>query len=499
MGSGCAFLDYNNDGWQDILLVNAGQDFRQSRQMPNTRLFRNDQGTFTDFTSEAGLSIDFYGMGCCAGDFDNDGWTDLFLTGFGRNALLRNTGKGSFQDVTSASGISAATHSWGTGCAFVDIDRDGWLDLYVANYIIYDPDLPLCRSGSVMTGCTPNQYRTQRNLLYLNERGSRFRECAESRGADDPSGAGLGVTVADFDDDGWPDIFVANDGTPNALLHNLRGRFRNEGQSSGVAFAETGAMRAGMGCDAADYDGDGRIDLIITNFQHEPNSLYRNLGRLSFEETTGPAGITTPSIMRLGFGVSFADLDGDGRADLYVGNGHVFDNVKEFDDTASFEQTDQVFLNVAGQRYAEQLPRSGAIPAVSSVSRGLAVGDYNNDGAPDVLVNSLERHVRLLENRTGNTGGWLGLNLVGTRSNRSAVGTRVELHGAGVMQVREVRSGGSYLSQSDFRPLFRFESAIEPAQITLKIRWPTGRWQSVKPEGTGRYLTIKEPEFRDEE
>lgn len=499
MGSGCAFLDYDHDGWQDVLLISAGQDFQQGRQTPNTRLFRNEQGSYMDVTEAAGLTVDLFAMGCCAGDYDNDGWTDLFITGFGRNLLLQNTGKGGFRDVTAALGISALPDAWGMGCAFLDADRDGWLDLYTANYVVYDPAIPLCRSGAVMTGCTPNQYRTQRNLLYVNERGSRFRECAVALGADDPAGAGLGVAVSDFDDDGWPDVFVANDGTPNALLHNRRGRFSNEGQSSGVAFAESGVMRAGMGCDVADYDGDGQFDLVITNFQHEPNSLYRNTGKLTFEETTGAAGIATPSIMRLGFGISFADLDGDGRADLYVGNGHVFDNVQEFDDTASFEQTDQVFLNVESRRFEEQRPETGAIPATPSVARGLAIGDYNNDGAPDVLVNALGRPARLLENQTGNGGQWLGLVLVGSRSNRSAIGARVELHGAGALQVREVRSGGSYLSQSDFRPLFRFGRGVEPAQITLKIRWPGGRWQTVKPKAVGRYITIEEPSSREVE
>lgn len=495
MGGGCAFLDYDRDGWQDIFLVSAGQDFHQPVQTPGSRLYRNDgTGRFNDVTSAAGIQIDGYAMGCCVGDFDNDGWDDLFVTGFRRNYLLRNRGGHRFEDVGAKAGVLPRRDAWGTGCAFTDVNRDGLLDLYVANYVKYDPAIPLCRSGKVMTGCTPNQYQTQRNELYINRGNGTFIERAVALGADDPAGAGLGVLVCDFDEDAWPDIFIANDGTPNALLHNLRGRFENLGDRSGVAYAESGTMRAGMGTDAADYDGDGHFDLVITNFQHEPNSLYRRTAPLAFEETTFPSGIGAPSVMRLGFGVVWVDLDRDARQDLYVGNGHVYDNVREFDDTTSFEQLDQIMLNKGGGVFSEMPATSGAYPTTPSVARSVAAGDFDNDGAPDLLINSLGRRARLLRNQPAQDGHWLGVVLRGTRGNRTAIGARVEVRrgASAVPQVREVRSGGSYLCQSDLRPLFALGDAVGPESIAVRVRWPGGDWQDVPVPALDRYLTVTE-------
>jgi enediyne biosynthesis protein E4 len=493
MGSGCGIVDYDRDGSPDLFLVNAGQDYQKPSQEPGTRLYRNrGDGSFEDVTEKAGIALAQYAMGCCAGDYDNDGWTDLFVSGFGRNTLLRNRGDGTFEDVSQKAGILPRRDAWGTGCSFVDVNRDGYVDLYVANYVVFDPAIPLCRSNRVMSGCTPNRYKTQRNELYLNRRNGTFTEEAVGLGADDPSGAGLGVTVSDFDGDGWQDLFVANDGTPNALLHNRRGRFRNIGGEAGVAFGESGVMRAGMGTDTGDYDGDGRIDLVVTNFQHEPNSLYRNVRSGLFEDLSFASGVGAPAMLRLGFGVSFVDLDCDGRSDLYVGNGHVYDNAAQIDDTATFEQVDQVLHNSGSGRFTEVPPASGAYPAIASVSRGLAVGDLNNDGAPDILINSLGRPVRLLEDRPVGPFHWLGLTLEGTRSNRSAIGARVELRGAGGLQVREVRSGGSYLSQSDFRVLFGLGSAEAAGAVTLRIRWPSGAVETLRPAGLDRYVTVRE-------
>lgn len=492
MGSGCAFFDFDADGWLDVFMVNAGQDFMQPVQKPGSKLFRNlGNGNFEDVTERSQIVIDGYAMGCCIGDYDNDGRDDLFVSGYGRNWLFRNLGGGVFRDVTRAAGIPQRPGAWGMGCAFVDVNRDGRLDLYVANYILYDPQIPLCMSANVMHGCTPNQYKTQRNELYINLGGGRFADRTRELGAEDPDGAGLGMVAFDYDNDGWPDIFVANDGTPNALLHNRNGRFENIGQSSGVAFGESGIMRAGMGTDAADYNGDGRMDLTVTNFQHEPNSLYRNLGGGLFQDASFEDGTGAPCLGFLAFGVTFADLNGDGRPDLYVGNGHVYDNVHLFDDTATFEQRDQVFLNVGG-RFQELLPESKAFPTKPSVARGVAAGDFNNDGATDILINSVNRPVRLLENRRSVPVHWIGLKLIGTKSNRSAIGARVELRGPGGVQVREVRSGGSYLSQGDLRILFNIGSVASPEGLSLQIRWPSGKTQSLTPQ-LDRYVTIREP------
>ena len=493
MGSGCAFLDYDNDGAADLFLVNAGDDFMKPRQTPGCRLYHNNgDGSFTDVTAKAGIKIDGYAMGCCVGDYDNDGYDDLFVTGFGRNWLFHNRGDGTFEDVTEKAGILRRPGAWGMGCSFVDINRDGKLDLYVANYVRYDPSIPLCRSAHVMHGCTPNQYSTQPNELYINQGNGKFTEQAVSLGADDPKGAGLGVLVADFDNDGWPDIFVANDGTPNALLHNEHGHFRNIATQAGVAFSDEGTMRAGMGTDAGDFDNDGQLDLVITNFEHEPTSLYHNDRKMAFSDLSYPSGIGTPSLNHLKFGVAFADFDGDGKLDLYVGNGHVYDNVKDFDDSTTFEQRDQVYWNQGGGKFTEVLPESGAFPNYASVTRSVAVGDFNNDGATDVLINSLGRPVRLLENHPLKPGHWIGLKLKGTRSNRSAIGARVELRGPAGIQVREVRSGGSYLAQSDLRALFNLSPADASRSVTVRIRWPSGIVQEIPAPVRDKYTTVVE-------
>ncbi len=494
MGSGCAFFDYDNDGWQDVFLVSAGQDFQLPRQKMESKLYHNNgDGTFTDVTASSGIVIDGYAMGCCVGDYDNDGRDDLFVSGYGRCWLFRNLGNGKFQDVTKEAGLVPRPGAWGMGCAFVDVNRDGLLDLYVANYVQYDPKIPLCRSANVMHGCTPNQYATQANNLYINQGHGRFVDKAKELGADDPNGAGLGVVVCDFDEDGWPDIFVANDGTPNALLHNEHGHFRNIGLASGVAFGEGGVMRAGMGTSVGDYDGDGHLDLVVTNFQHEPVSVFHNDMQQSFTDASFRSGVGTPTLNRLKFGIVFADLNGDGREDLYIGNGHVYDNVAAFDDSATFEQPDQILINQGKGWFAELLPTAGVFQPVPSVTRSIATGDFNNDGATDLLINSLGRPARLLENHFTHPGHWLGIKLVGTRSNRSAIGARLELHTPNGVQVREVCSGGSYLAQSDLRGLFNLGNVSDPRALSLRIRWPSGTPQTWQPTRLDAYVTIQEP------
>jgi enediyne biosynthesis protein E4 len=496
MGSGCAFFDYDNDGWQDIFFVNAGQDFLLPRQTPGSKLFHNEgNGNYREVTAESGIVIDGYAMGVCVGDYDNDGKDDLFVSGYGQNWLFHNEGNGKFKDVTQSAGIPKRKGAWGTGSAFLDVNRDGKLDLYVANYILYDPKIPLCRTNNTMHGCTPNQYKTQRNELYMNLGGGKFADKAIELGADDPNGAGLGVVVCDFDNDGWSDIFVANDGTPNALLHNKKGKFESIAQVAGVAYGEDGGMRAGMGTDAADYNGDGKMDLVVTNFRNEPNSLYRNVGDaagLNFQDVSFADGTGTPCLSFLKFGVVFADLDGDGRQDLYIGNGHVYDNVQEFDASTSFEQRDQILQNVGG-RFEEVLPESGAFPSTASVARAVAAGDYNNDGMIDLLINSVGRPGRLLENKHRTPGKWLGVKLRGTRSSRSAIGSRVELRAPDSVQVREVRSGGSYLAQSDLRVLFNLGTTRDTAKMTLFIRWASGKTQTLPLPALNQYTEILEP------
>jgi hypothetical protein len=491
MGSGCAFLDFDDDGNLDLFLVNAGQDFNLPRQKPGSALFRNQGGgRFVDATPGSGITFDRYGMGCCVGDYDGDGRDDLFVTGFGGCRLYRNLGGGKFADVTAAAGIVTPPGFWGTGCAFADVNKDGRLDLYVASYVRYDPKIPYCKSGNVMSGCSPNQYRTQPNQLYLNLGSGRFAEKAKALGVEDATGAGLGVLTSDFDDDGRTDIFVANDGTPNSLLHNRGGTFKDVADAAGVAFAASGRMLAGMGVDAADYDGDGRLDFIITNYQYEPNSLYRNEGGMHFTDESQTTGLGPLSMPRLKFGVAFVDLDRDGRQDLYCGSGHVLDNVAEFEKGATFEQLDQVFRNVDGR--FQEVPAGAAFPASASVTRGVAVGDVDNDGAPDILTNNLGRPVRLLMSQPANANHWLGVELRGAGGNARGIGARVTLETPAGKQVREVRSGGSYLSNSDFRLLFGLGSAADGAGLTLTVRWPSGKTSTVKPTAVDRYLKVEE-------
>ncbi|MFY7954266.1 MAG: CRTAC1 family protein, partial [Armatimonadaceae bacterium] len=486
-------LDCDNDGWQDVFLVDAGQDFKLPRQESRSRLYRNKgDGNFEDITAESGLTIDGFATGACVGDIDNDADADLLVTGYGRTWLFRGLGGGKFLDVTARAGIPQNPGAWGMGAAFLDADRNGSLDIYIANYVRYNPDIPLCRTANVWHGCTPNQYKTQVNELYLNDGNGTFREAAAQLGATDPDGAGLGVVASDFDNDGWTDIFVANDGTPNGLLHNRKGKFVNIGQEAGVAFAEDGTMRAGMGTDAGDFDGDGLFDLSITNFQNEVTSVYRNEGAMMFAEVSNQSGVGSASLNHLKFGVAWLDIDGNGWVDLYQGNGHVHDNVSEFNDHDTFEQQDQIFVNLGKGRFREIPADRGAFPTIKSVTRAVSVGDFNNDGRPDILINSLNRPARLLENRTSRTGNWIGFSLKARKGSPLAIGARVELRCADLLQIREVRSGGGYLGQSDLRPLFQVPAGTDLKSAKVMVRWPSGRKQVVKIADWDRYQPLEE-------
>ena len=494
MGSSACFLDYDNDGWLDVLLVNAGQDYKLPKQTSGTKLYHNNgNGTYTDATAESGIVVESFATGACIGDYDNDGFDDLLITGFGGNYLFRNLHNGKFKDVTKEAGLQHRPNAWGIGCAFVDLNRDGQLDIFIGNYVTYDSHMPFCQSANILHGCTPNQYGTQASELYINQGQGKFAEKAKEWGAENKKGASLGVLMCDFDNDGWMDIFIADDGTPNALLHNLHGKFEDVGQKSGVAYGEDGGMRAGMGTDAADVDGDGKFDLTITNFSNEVTTLYHNLGDMNFQEVAYPSGIGQPSLGKLKFGIVFADFDGDGLPDIYQTNGHVHDTIEKFHDVDTFEEVDQIYHNVGKGKFKEVLPASGAFPGVRSVGRSVSAGDFNNDGKIDILLNSLNRPARLLENQTPMKGHWIGLKLIGTKSNRSAIGARVELQASSGNQVREVRSGSSYIGQNDLRVLFNLPANADTANLTINIRWPNGTKQTLKQAALDKYSKVEEP------
>lgn len=494
MGSTACFIDYDNDGWQDVLLVNAGQDFQKPKQVSGTKLFHNGgNGTFTDVTAQSGIVVESYATGACVGDYDNDGNDDLFITGFGKNYLYKNLGGGKFKDVTAEAGIQHRPNGWGIGCAFVDLNRDGKLDLFVGNYVIYDSRMPYCQSANILHGCTPNQYSTQASELYINLGSGKFAEKAKEWGAENKKGASLGVLMCDFDNDGWMDLFIADDGTPNTLFHNLHGKFEDIGQKSGVSYGEDGGMRAGMGTDAADYDGDGKFDLTITNFSNEVTTLYHNMGGMLFTEISYPSGIGQPSLGKLKFGIVFADIDGDGKPDLYQGNGHVHDTIEKFHDVDTFEEIDQIYHNQGGGKYKEVLPATGAFPGTKSVARSVSTGDFNNDGKIDIMINSLNRPIRLLENQSPMKGHWIGLKLIGTKSNRSAIGAQIELKASSGNQMREVRSGGSYIGQNDLRVLFNLPPGTDTKSLAITIRWPNGETQKLSQLTLDKYSKVEEP------
>jgi hypothetical protein len=408
--------------------------------------------------------------------------------------LLRNNGDGTFSDDTVAAGLNVSRGLWGTSCAFVDVNGDGWLDLYVADYVQYNPKKPFCRYGKVEGGCTPGEYQQQPKLLFMNLRDGTFQERGKQVKADNPKGAGLGVVVADFDNDGGPDIFVANDGTPNALLKNSGGgQFQDIALTAGVGYSEMGIMAAGMGTDAADINGDERVDIIVTNFQHEPNALYRNLGAMRFTDGSSFAMSLGPaSLLKLGFGVSFFDYDLDGDEDIYVGNGHVFDNVEQFDTSATYAQEDQLFENIRRERFRDRSVSAGTAFRVATVTRGVAIGDIDNNGTPDVLCNDSGGAARLLVNEAPHRNHWIGFHLLGTLCNRAAIGARVRVETPRGVQVKEVRSGSSYLSQSDFRLRFGLGDLADPRAVQVRIRWPGGGWQTITPSHLDDYMNVRE-------
>ena len=491
-GNGVAFFDFDNDGDMDALIAN-GSSLEQLAKGgdPMVALYRNEGGgRFTDVTASVGLDRRGWASGVCIADYDNDGFEDVYVTGYGANVLWRNA-RGNAFTATS----QAADPRWSTGCAFGDYDRDGFVDLYVANYVQFDPKTipprgnPACRFMNIATYCGPRPLPGEPDRLYRNTGMGTFVDVTKAAGVAEPGYYGFGVLFTDLDDDGWIDIYVANDSTPNLFFRNQRdGRFTEEALPAGLAVTADGREQAGMGVDAGDYDGDGLLDIVKTNFSQDYTSLYRNEGGGLFVDVSFRSGLASTLGPYLGWGVGFVDLDNDSLVDLFIANGHVYPDVARTE-TSSYLQRNQLFRNIGRGRLRHITEEVGGALLVEKSSRGAAFGDYDNDGDIDALISELDDVPTLLRNETkGNH--WITISVKGTTSNRSAIGAKVTIEAGGRRQVAEVRSGGSYLSHNDVRVHFGLGDERTVDRVT--IRWPLGLVESAKGLAADRFYTARE-------
>jgi hypothetical protein len=506
-GCGIAFYDYDNDGWLDIFIVNGWRlEGFPAGSEPTSHLFRNNRdGTFTDVTTKAGLLHSGWGQGVCVGDYDNDGWDDLFVTYYGKNVLYHNNGDGAFTDVSQKSGVASKGTRWNTGCAFVDYDRDGHLDLFVANYIDMDlatapvPESGPCLYKGVMVACGPPGLQGGKSILYHNNGDGTFTDVSEAAGIFRTAITyGLGVLTADFDNDGWPDIYVANDSAASALYHNKKnGTFEDVAIETGCALSPDGNPQAGMGVSAADYDLDGNLDLLKTNFAGDTPSLYHNLGGGNFEDVTFAAGLGAHTQF-LGWGCGFFDFDNDGWPDILICNGHVYPEVEQLKTEAGYAQRKLLYRNLRNGRFADVSLQAGSGISNPAPARGCAFGDFDNDGNIGVVVNTVNDYPQLLRCMSTLHNNWIKVRTIGTKSNRSGIGARLVCvtHPPGEskphQQIDEVRSGGSYISQNDLRIHFGIGKA-EKVDV-LEIRWPSGHVDKLKDVKANQLIFVKEGE-----
>ncbi|MBV8857986.1 MAG: CRTAC1 family protein [Acidobacteria bacterium] len=494
MSGGVALLDYDNDGYLDIFFVNSlTVDLVKSKGKTRSALYRNrGDGTFEDVTEKAGVGDIGWGMGAIAADYNNDGFEDIYVTCVGPNHLLKNNGDGTFTDVTAKAGVGDPR--WSTGATFVDYDRDGWLDLFVANYVAFDfNNLPefgkdkTCQFKGIAVQCGPRGLPGDGDTLYHNNRDGTFTDVSKKAGVSDPNGYyGMGVIASDFDDDGLTDIFVANDSTPNfQYKNNGDGTFKEVGFLSGTALSESGGAQGSMGVTVADYDHDGRLDLFITNFDDEYNTLYHNDGHNSFTDASYAARVAAVSLPYVGWGTKFFDYDNDGWVDLFVANGHVYPQIK------TFKQRNFVFRNNRDGTFAEVGETLGAPFAEKHAARGAAFGDLDNDGDVDIVINNLGDAAQVLRNDGGNSAGnFVLVKTVGVKSNRDGVGARVSVVSGDLAQKDEVRSGDSYLSQSDKR--LHFGLGERTKIDSIEVRWPSGAVDKVTNAKVNSLVVIKE-------
>ena len=514
-GCGVAFYDYDHDDWLDIFLVNGTrlEGFAKGQE-PISRLFKNNRdGTFTDVTAKTGMTRSGWGQGCCVGDYDNDGLDDLFVSYYGQPILYKNHGDGTFTDVTAKAGLTqphAETKPrWNSGCAFLDSNRDGHLDLFVANYIDFDiktaplPEAAGCAYKGMQVACGPPGLDGGKNILYRNNGDGTFTDVSEKSGMWDTIGTyGLSVTVADFDNDGWPDIYVANDSTAATYYQNQKdGTFKDVAIEAGIAYSPDGKPQAGMGVAVGDFNRDGLLDIVKTNFAGDTDSLYQNLGDGTFEDHTYLSGLGI-NTRYLGWGVSFVDVDNDGWLDIFISNGHVYPEVDGSHLDAPYAEHKYLYRNLRNGQFEEVTSKAGSGMTDAVPARGCAIGDYDNDGDMDIVVNCVNSTPQLLRCDSTIQRNWIKVKLVGTKSNRTGIGARVtvtattasqEMSGSvkqPMRQIDELRSGGSYYSQNDLRMHFGLDQAVKADVV--EISWPSGTKDSIKDLAANHLYVIEE-------
>jgi hypothetical protein len=498
-GTGVAIFDYDNDGWPDIFLVNGTRlGAAPSGPAPSNHLYRNNHdGTFTDVTAKAGLAATGWGQGVCVGDYDNDGWEDLYITYYGKNRLYHNQ-DGVFSEVAERAGVAGSGKAWGTGCAFVDYDRDGRLDLVVANYVDFDlatapapGEHPTCIWKGVPVMCGPRGLPGSRNILYHNQGDGTFEDVTTKAHIDRTDGHyAFSVSTLDFDEDGWPDIFIACDSTPSILYRNNHdGTFTDVAVTAGAAFNEDGREQAGMGSTVADYNGDGHLDIFKTNFSDDTSTLYRSNGDGTFTDATSAAGLGLYT-QYLGWGTMFFDFDNDGWPDLILVNGHVYPEVDSQHLGSNYKEPRILYRNNGDGTFTDISASAG--PGITTVasSRGLAVGDLWNDGRISAVISNMNAAPSLLVNQVRNSNHWIAIRLVGTKSNRDGIGARISVKAANRTLVDEVRSGSSYISNSDMRLHFGLGTVAKIEWI--EVRWPSGLVEKFADLGVDATHTVKE-------
>ncbi|MFN0121278.1 MAG: CRTAC1 family protein [Blastocatellia bacterium] len=494
-GSGCAFIDYDNDGWQDILLVNS-MDFADApkKRRSTMALYHNNQdGTFSDVTAKAGLAVPMFGMGVAIGDYDNDGFDDIFITCLGPNHLFRNLGTGKFTDVTARVGLNA-NPSFSSSAAWLDYDRDGKLDLFVCNYVDWaiEKDLHCSLDGTSKSYCTPESYKGQPSRLYQNL-GGKFIDVTEKAGMFDPTGKALGVVVFDYDNDKWPDVFVAHDTQPNKLWRNNgNGTFVEKALAAGIAFNEEGKARAGMGVDAADYDGSGYPSLIIGNFSNEMLGMYHNEGRNGiFIDEAPSSNVGQATLLSLTFGLFFFDYDLDGKPDIFLANGHVADDINKVQPKITYAMTPKLFRNEGKRKFSEVTAKSGGPFRKPVVARGAAYGDYDNDGDLDVVITTNGGPAYLFRNENANQGRFIRFKTVGTTANRNGLGAKVTIFLAdGSKQWQMTHSGSSYCSQSEMALTFGLGRNDKVERV--EVEWPGGKVDKLPSLPANQLYVLKE-------